>query len=708
MFVKTTVLTVLVFLAAPVLPLCPHVSGQEDPYLWLEETDSQRALKWVREQNAVTAKHLTNHPQFESLHSQALEILNSSSRIPEVQQRGQWLYNFWRDKTYPRGVYRRTTLEELQKPRPRWEVVLDLDAMSAGDGEEWVFKGVDCLPKQYRHCLVELSSGGGDAVTIREFDMQAKAFVENGFQLPAAKTRVTWMDRDTLLVATDFGPGTLTESGYPRVIKRWKRGTTLDEARTVHQASRDSVGVRSQRFRTDGGNIDVVTESLTFWSSSYFWLTKNGLSSLNIPGSSVVEDAYQGKLIVSLKEDWTVGRRTLGQGSVVMVTPQAGDGVELEVEVLVEPDKSSVVQEVAATEHGILVSVLENVQGRLHRYEPSHGGGWTRRTIPFPESGSLTLTSIDQATGHFFVAYQGFTTPPTLYHVAAPAWKPRKLKAQAETFDGNRFKVEQYWATSADGTGVPYFVVMDKRTLLNGKNPTHMFSYGGFRSALTPSYSGSYEHLSGAYGKLWLERGGVFVVANIRGGGEFGPQWHAAALKENRARAYEDFEAIAEDLVQRRITSSRHLGIEGRSNGGLLVGAAFTRRPRLYGAVVCGVPLADMKRYHRLLAGASWMAEFGDPDEPDEWAFIRTYSPYHNLKQGQNYPSVFFYTSTRDDRVHPGHARKMAAKMIDMGYRVRYYENTEGGHSGSSTNDQLAYRLALAYTHLWSQLSNPD
>jgi prolyl oligopeptidase len=356
-----------------------------------------------------------------------------------------------------------------------------------------------------------------------------------------------------------------------------------------------------------------------------------------------------------------------------------------------------------ATDQGILLTILDDVRGRIYRYEPGDEG-WSRTMIPFPDNGAVHVTTIDDETGDFFALYESFTTPPTLYHVDATTLSPEQVKAQEPTFDGSRFEVAQHWATSADGTQVPYFVVMPKGLELDGTTPTHIFSYGGFRNSLTPSYSGSYEQLYGAYGKAWLERGGVFVLANIRGGGEFGPAWHAAALLENRTRAFEDFEAVAEDLIERRITSPEHLGIEGRSNGGLLVLATMTRRPDLYGAVIAGVPLADMRRYHELLAGASWMAEFGDPDMPEQWAFIREYSPYHNLKTGQEYPAVFFYTSTRDDRVHPGHARKMAKRMQELGYEVWYYENTEGGHGGSVTNEQLAYRVALAYTHLWRQL----
>jgi prolyl oligopeptidase len=497
----------------------------------------------------------------------------------------------------------------------------------------------------------------------------------------------------------------MTDSGYPRVVKRWRRGTPLAAAETVHEGASGSVSVGAFRGRSPAGDVDLVREGTSFWTAERYQLLDGRKVRLELPDTATVNGVFQGRLVVSLKRDWERGAERYAQGSVLVADLSAlrGEDGGL-VDVVIAPDGETVVESVSITDRHLLVTVLENVRGRVYRFTPGPEGAWDRALIAFPDNGSIAVTSTDGERGDFFARYESFTTPPTLYHVDADGWLPQAVAAQAPTFDGERFVTEQFFATSADGTRVPYFVVMDRDTERNGANPTHIFSYGGFRNALTPSYSGSYEALYGAYGKLWLERGGVFVLANIRGGGEFGPAWHAAALKQNRERAFEDFEAIAEDLVARRITSPERLGIEGRSNGGLLVGATMVRRPELYGAVICGVPLLDMKRYHRLLAGASWMAEYGDPDKPGEWAWISRYSPYQNLVEGVDYPATFFYTSTRDDRVHPGHARKMAAKMEALGQETWYYENLEGGHGGSSTNDQLAYRLALAYTHLWSQL----
>ena len=677
----------------------------EDPYLWLEGVDDDRALDWVRAENKSTAERLKSNPLFEELYSEAKSILNASSRIPDVYQQGDWLYNFWKDETNPRGIFRRTTLAGFANDKPEWEVVIDIDALNVKENQQWVFKGMSCLPKHPENCLVRLSPGGGDAVVTREFNSVDKTFVQGGFFLPVSKGTTSWIDADTIFVATDFGEGSMTDSGYPRIVKRWKRGTPLSAAEPVHEGEQTSVSTMAYRLRSSGGDIDIIREAKTFWTGDVFQRVDGAKQALDIPASASINGAFQGRLIISLKEDWTRGDTTYLQGSVLVADTSAlkagGKGM---IDIMIEPDETTVVESVVTTDATILVTVLENVRGRIYRYNPGKEGRWHRELVGFPDNGTIRITSTDDESGNFFAHYESFTTPPALYYVASSDWQPQKIKSQTPNFDGSMYQTEQYFATSADGTRVPYFVVMPKGAKLDGSTPTHIFTYGGFRIALTPSYSGSYEKLSGAYGRLWLDRGGIFVLANIRGGGEFGPAWHAAALKENRPRAFEDFEAIAQDLFKRNITSPEHLGIEGRSNGGLLVGATMTRRPDLYGAVICGVPLLDMKRYHKLLAGASWMAEYGDPDIPVEWEYIQKYSPYQNLAKGVDYPKVFFYTSTRDDRVHPGHARKMAARLQEYGQEVWYYENLEGGHGGSSTNDQLAYRLALAYTHLWTQL----
>ena len=675
----------------------------EDPFLWLEEIDGVKALDWVKQHNDVTEKKLKSRPEHDALYRDALAVLDSASRVPEVVQRGRHLYNLWQDRAHPRGLYRRTTLEEFRKAEPAWETVLDVDALAKAEGKAWAFGGATWLPPENRRCLIRLAPGGGDAVEVREFDAEKNAFVAGGFFLPVAKSRVAWRDENTLYVATDFGAGSLTKSGYPRMVKTWTRGTPLAAAVTLHTGTEASVSTAARRVRAKEGDIDLVTEGLTFWTQKNYQIIGGELKPLALPPTARIVGGFRGRLVLRLKEDWTTAGTTYPSGAVLLADVAALRGEAGRIELIVEPTAHSVVKEVEPTPAGILVTALDDVRGRLYRFTPG-AKGWTRSAVAFPDHGALAIKTTEDDSGDAVVEFQSFLTPPALYRVAAGGGAPVLLKSQAPAFEGARFEVAQEWAVSADGTRVPYFVVMPKGLKRDGTAPTWMFSYGGFENALTPAYSGSYEQLHGAYGKLWLERGGVFVLANIRGGGEFGPAWHTSVLKENHFKCFEDFEAVARDLAAKKITSPAHLGIEGRSNGGLLVAATMLRHPELYGAVVCGNPLVDMQRYHRLLAGASWVAEYGDPDVPEQWAYIKEYSPYQRVTAGAQLPPVIFYTSTRDDRVHPGHARKMAAKMESLGYAVDYYENTEGGHHGSVTNEQLATRLARTYAFLWSKL----
>jgi len=676
-------------------------SPNEDKNLWLEEVDGKKALQWVTNANAATDKSLTTDPLYQSLYQDALSALNSKDKLPSISQRGKWIYNFWKSPEHPRGIYRRATVASFNSGNPKWHTVLDIDELSEKDKVKWVFHGMSCLAPENEKCLVNLSPGGRDASELREFNSKTLKFTEFGFNLPTSKMNVSWIDEDHVYVGTDFGPESMTDSGYPRIQKIWKRGSKLSDAKTILEVPKKSVSAFAYRLKSDKGDIDLLVDSVDFWKNNYFQFLDERAIKLNLPQTAAINDAYDGRLVVSLKQDWKVDGKAYEQGSVLLIDPSYLRGEKGSITLLIKPDRKAIVEDITVTKKGIVAVILEDVKSRVYLYE-NNNEQWNARLVDLPKLGKISIETVNDTTGEFFVRYEDFLTPPTLYSVSADL-NVKIATQQSATFDSSDFKAEQFFASSKDGTKVPYFVVMNKATKLDGKNPTHIFAYGGFRASLTPSYSGSYEDLNGAYGKMWLERGGVYVVANIRGGGEYGPAWHAAALRENRTKAYEDFEAIAEDLVARKITSAKHLGIEGRSNGGLLVGALMTRRPELYGAVVCGVPLLDMKRYHTLLAGASWMAEYGDPDTED-WDFIKQYSPYQNVKNGQQYPPVFFYTSTRDDRVHPGHARKMAAKLMAMGQPVDYYENMEGGHAGSSTSEQLAKRIALSFTHLWHRL----
>lgn len=676
----------------------------QDPYIWLEDIDGTQSMQWVNKTNKTTDDKLTHNKLYKELYLQALTVLNSKSRLPSVSQNGKWLYNFWQDEKNPRGLYRRTTLKEFKQTQPKWETVLDMDKYSHAHEKNYDYHGMTCLPPEGVDCLVFLSPEGGDAIEVSEFNLTTKEFIKNGYSLPLAKSRISWIDKNTVFVGTDFGFNSMTDSGYPRTVKQWIRGTPLSQAKTIFTASKKSMTANAFRMDDNDKNIDIISESTSFWSSDKYQVKDEKLIKLKIPASAQISGAYREKLVISLKKDWLINNQSFSAGEVVWVDLALLRGEKGTIESIIKPDDKTVIESVNISQQGLLITILEDVKAKLSRYVKTDEGKWQIQDIPFPDNGALSVTSIDDKSGDFFVQYESFIIPPSLYHVNSKTLKPELIKQQAESFDGSKFKVEQYFTQSTDGTKVPYFVVMNKNTKFDGNNPTHVFSYGGFRNSLTPSYSGSYEALSGAYGKLWLERGGVFVLANIRGGGEYGPKWHQAALLKNRHKAYEDFEAIARDLFVRKITSAKHLGIEGRSNGGLLVTATMTRHPELYSAVVCGAPLIDMKRYNKLLAGASWMGEYGNPDDPDMWEYIKTYSPYQNVKPDVNYPAIFFYTSTRDDRVHPGHARKMAAKMLAFGDKVDYFENIEGGHHGFSTNEQLAHRLALSYTHLWNHL----
>ncbi|SHE67213.1 prolyl oligopeptidase [Microbulbifer donghaiensis] len=688
--------------AALVLSSGSAAWASEDPYMWLEEVDGERAIEWVKEQNAKTSTHLEQGSLYKSLYADALAALNAEDRLPEITQKGDWLYENHHSKAHPRGLYRRISADQFNRGGERWETVLDIDALSSTEGKKWVFKGMNCEDDAQTRCLVALSAGGGDAVELREFNARDKKFVKDGFFAPVAKQSAIWLDADRLLIASALGDNAATSSGYARSTKLWQRGEPLAKAKPIMEIPTDSVWLRPIAIGSGDQRSVILSEALDFWNSRVFAYRDGKVVPLPLQQSAVIEGALGDELVVKLNKDWEVDGKSWPLGSLVLVSQDALLQGEAKVSALVTPSKTEVVNSVVVSEAGVLVTMLDDVKGRAYFYRRGDNG-FNRSALAFPDNGQLAIATYDDESGNAYLTWENFVTPPTLYRFDTKADKLDRLLVQSPTFDGSKFKIEQYFAESRDGTKVPYFAVMAKDVKFDGSNPTHIFSYGGFRNALLPSYSGSYEPLNGAYGKLWLERGGVYVLANIRGGSEYGPAWHAAALRENRVKSYEDFAAVAEDLIARKITKPERLSIEGRSNGGLLVGASMTRRPDLFNAVICGVPLLDMKRYHKLLAGASWMGEYGNPDT-DDWNFIKEYSPYQNLKAETEYPSVFFFTSTRDDRVHPGHARKMAARMKEMGQKVEYFENLEGGHKGSATNEQLAHRVALMYAHLWTAL----
>lgn len=680
----------------------PPISPDTDPFEWLEDTLGERALAWVRERNALSEAELTAHPEFSAMRAHLLSVLNAQDRIPMVSRRGSWFYNFWRDEDHKRGLWRRTTWDEYRKPEPQWETVLDLDALAQAEGENWVWAGARSLGPDYRLYLVSLSRGGADAKVVREFDSVTKQFVNNGFELAEAKSSMGWIDANTVYVATDFGPGSMTTSGYPRVIKRWRRGTPLSEAITVFEGEPQDVSVSVSVDKTPGFERTTFTRSLDFYNHKSFLLQGDSLVPLDIP-SDASPSFMRETLFLGLRSDLTVGDKTFPSGSLLHTNAESYLRGERQWQALFTPTATRTLVGCTATRDHVLLSIIDNVAGKLEQWH-KQGDQFTGVEIEAPFPGTLGVSGLhdprlsdDEFAESYWLSYTDFLTPDSLYLASTKHPQRELIKARGSLFDGAGMRAEQRWATSQDGTRVPYFVVWPPNAKADGLNPTLLYGYGGFEVSMQPWYSGG-------FGRCWFQRGGVLVVANIRGGGEYGPTWHQAAVKPNKQRSYDDFIAVAQDLIAQKITSPPHLGIMGGSNGGLLVGAAFTQRPDLFNAVVCQVPLLDMRRYHKLLAGASWMAEYGDPDVPEEWTYISRYSPYQNVRADVAYPRVLFTTSTRDDRVHPAHARKMAALMLSLKHDVLYYENIEGGHGGAADNEQRAHLQALEFTYLWQQL----
>jgi prolyl oligopeptidase len=670
-----------------------YETAGEDPYRWLEDVTGTAALDWVRARNDVTLGALSGSPRFASLRAEAREVLDADDRIPFVRRRGEYLYNFWQDAEHPKGLWRRTTLEEYRRDRPGWEILLDVDALAAQEGENWVWQGAAALrPGGYRHALVHLSRGGADASVVREFDVAARSFAEGGFHVPEAKTDAGWIDAGRIYVGTDFGPGSLTSSGYPRLVKEWRRGTPLSEAALVYEGKPDDVGVHAFHDPTEGFERDFVVRNIEFYRTELWLRTGTGdLVQVPVPEDAIT-DVHRDWLLIQTRSPWNVGGASYPAGVLLAARFEEFLAGQRELTVLFEPDAHTSLSYHAWTRNHLILAMLQDVRRRLAVLTPADGP-WQRAELPgVPEFTQSDLVETDPYdSDEYMLESSGFTQPGTLRygHIGGTA---ETLKRVPAFFDATGLAVRQFFATSLDGTAVPYFVVGP------GSGPVLLTGYGGFEISLTPSYSG-------IIGRGWLARGGTYVVANLRGGGEYGPGWHLSAIKENRHLVYEDFAAVAADLVTRGIATRDRLGIEGGSNGGLLMGVMLTRYPQLFGAIVSQVPLLDMHRYHELLAGASWMAEYGDPREPAEWDYIRPFSPYHNASATGRYPPVLFITSTRDDRVHPGHARKMVALLAAQGHDVSYYENIEGGHGAAADNEQRALKWALVLEFLWQRLA---
>ncbi|NJD30372.1 MAG: S9 family peptidase [Gammaproteobacteria bacterium] len=673
-----------------------------DPFLWLEEIDGARALEWARAENARSLAVLEGDPRFATLRAEALAILTSPARIPTGSIHAGKVYNFWQDETHVRGLWRRADLASYRTGAPRWETLVDFDELARNEKENWVAGRFLCLSPEYRHCMVEMSRGGGDTSAWREFDTTDKSFVRNGFVIPEAKSDVSWVDADTLIVGTNWGPGTLTDSGYPRVVRTWRRGQPLADAVTLFEGRKEDVAV-SSFVDQDGAPRPFVGRRVSFFATEYHYTPDlRALTRMPWPLDTDLGGVLDGRAILSLREPWTYRDRTYAAGSVVAYELSSGAA-----ELVLAPTATQSIEHVELGKTGLVVSYLDDVSGHAARVARTQSGQWLASQIPLPANGVIKIASAGGGTDDALLSYESLTTPLSLYFVTPDNRVDRIFQAPA-AFDASDVVVEQRFAVSKDGTRIPYFVMGRKSVLERGHAPTIQYGYGGFLAPTLPLY---YEdparpQFGALAGKLWVSRGGVLVLSNIRGGSEFGPRWHDAGLRENRQKVFDDFIAISEDLIRTGVTTRRQLGAIGRSNGGLLMGVLANQRPDLYGAIVCGVPLLDMQRYTKLGAGASWVAEYGDPETAD-WSYMSKWSPYQNLRKGVTYPPIFLYTSTRDDRVHPGHARKGAAKLKALGQDYFYYENMEGGHGGTANQNQLAYRIALEYTFFARELMGP-
>jgi prolyl oligopeptidase len=678
----------------------PLAATAADPFVWLEDVDGSRAMDWVRAENAKTVGVLEQDARYATLYAQALAIAQSRDRLPTPAFIGGSVYNFWQDAAHVRGIWRRTTLPDYRNAEPAWSTVLDLDALAAAEHANWFWHGADCLRPEERRCLVSLSDGGEDAATVREFDLAAGAFVPGGFALAKSKQNVAWLGADELLVARDWGPGTMTASGYPFVVKALRRGQPLAEARELFRGTPADVAVELATLTDgDGHRATLLVRGRTFFEFEFYLVGAAGPVRLGLPAKAELKDLVAGRLLVSLNEDWAVNGARFGHGALVSIelAAAAADPAHLRPTLVYAPGPRASLGEVAATRSRLIVTRYENVRGRAAVDTPTAGGGWSQQPLAVPDMASVDVASTDSRSDQAFLTVRSFLAPSTLWLADAARGSLVKVKELPAQFDASTHEVEQHAATSKDGTRIPYFIIHPKRMALDGRNPTILYAYGGFQVAETPFYGAT-------TGKLWLERGGTYVVANIRGGGEFGPSWHEAGLKTHRQRIYDDFAAVARDLIRRKITSPRRLGIEGGSNGGLLMGVELTQHPELWNAVDIQVPLLDMLRFEQIAAGASWVGEYGSVSVPAERAFLASISPYHNLKAGVRYPPPFVWTTTRDDRVGPQHARKFAARLAALGIPYFYYEVIEGGHAAGANLAEKAHTAALEMTYFARQL----
>ncbi|HEX7711205.1 MAG TPA: prolyl oligopeptidase family serine peptidase [Sphingomonadaceae bacterium] len=678
--------------ALPLAVLLPSAAPAQDvnsdPYIWLEQKDSPRAMAWVARHNRHAIEVLEGDPRYQGFHDEALKISTAQDRIPMPGFRNGGIFNFWQDETHLRGIWRRTTLTDYQTDNPHWQTVLDVDALGKAEGKSWVWEGANCLMPDERLCMIGLSDGGEDATEAREFDLSTNSFVKGGFFLPKSQQSYDWEDADHLLVSTNWTGNDLTESGYPYIVKRVTRGQPLSQAKELFRGEKGDVGSFPQVLRDGNGDVlTLIQRGVDFFHTRYYVLTGDAVRQLAIPEKANVAALIAGKAVVSLDQDWTVGNKTFGAGSVVALDLAAlkDDPEHLVPELVWQPGPRDALESIGTTRNRLLLTTLDNVRGRIFAFAPRAGGGWDRQQIELPDNMTLEVAAADDFSDRMFLTAEGFLTPSTLYLAdAVSAAAPQAVKHLPAKFDASRDVVEQHEATSSDGTKIPYFVVRPKDAPMDGSTPTLMTAYGGFQVSETPYYSAT-------TGKLWLERGGAYVLANIRGGGEFGPKWHEAGLGVKRQIIYDDFAAVAKDIENNGLTSPRRLGIYGGSNGGLLMGVEMVQHPELYNAIAIQIPLLDMIRIADIARGASWQGEYGNvAADPAVRAFWEKTSPYQNLKPDGRYPEPYIFTTTKDDRVGPQHARKFAARLEQYHFPYFYFENTEGGHGAGADAKQAA------------------
>jgi prolyl oligopeptidase len=705
---------VIAFACLVPLHLCAQQAAPADPadkYIYLEDASGPKAMAWVKEHNERSAKIIEADPHFAPYVADALKIAEDPSRLPTPDQHGSDVYNLWHDAQHLHGILRKTTFADYMNPEPHWQTVIDYDALSKQDNTSWVAKDLNCLYPGDGLCMVTLSAGGEDAETLREFDLKTGQFVTGGFVLPHSKQDATWVDANTLYVARDWGPGTMTKSGYPFVVKEWKRGTPLDSAKEIYRGQESDIAASAFTLHdAQGDTLTAFVRAVDFFARETEVLTPAGPKRLTIPAKSSISGLLAGRVLLNIQEDWTPAgqTKTFRQGSLLSMTLKdvLADPAHLKPTVVFEPTTQEFMVKLpngsdgtAITRNHLLLTTLDHVQGRAYVYTPT-AAGWTRKALPVPANVAVDLTDASNTNDTFFVTITGFLTPSSLYAGDAAANTLKLSHSDPAHFDASNQMVEQLDATSKDGTKIPYFIVHSKTMKYDGSNPTLLTAYGGFQASSTPTYL--------AYaGKLWLDHGGVYVVANIRGGGEFGPAWHEAGLKTKRQVIYDDFAAVAQDLIARKITSSKRLGIQGGSNGGLLMGVEMTQHPDLFGAIVIQVPLLDMLRYEQIAAGASWVGEYGSVSIPAERAFLAGISPYNQLKPGVKYPTPLIFTTTKDDRVGPQHARKFAAKMEEFNDPFFYDEIVEGGHATGANLAEEARTRAEIYVYLTRELMGP-